>query len=707
MSTNPLIKKYGRSKQWVNWKFKVVEGRKTKIPIQANGRNASSTDPSHWQTYKQAIKNDPNVGIVFKPDRLLLGVDMDHVLEGLDIVHEERQKIFEFIAESNTYCEVSPSGTGLHLYFELTEPLNIVSNKKHPYELYTHGRYFTTTFNVYGSELDVRTVTPKEIEDLLAILDYPWKKKKEEPLPPVASGEERSDDVVLKKMFKSKNGSSIERLFNGDISDHSNDKSSADMALLSHLAFWTGKNASQMERIWMSSPLGSREKTQEREDYRVRSIGNAIDNCKEVYETKADKVVRENPGIDFLYILNKEKERQIIRNTENICRVLRGHPAFMEKFRYDVFNNAYQICIDGVWRGLEDTDAINTQTEISILFPDFFGTVGKEMVYDAIIKVSKECMVDSASDYIRSIVWDQVPRVDHWLSKTYGVPDDAYHKAVASNWLKGLVKRIIKPGCKFDYVLVLEGDQGAKKSTSLAVLGGDWHVETTMSTESKDFFMQFQGKAIIEFSEGETLSRTEVKRMKAIITTQVDKYRAPYERASIDYPRRCVFAMTTNQEEYLKDETGNRRWLPVKLVFQEANIEWLKKNRDQLLAEAFHRAIVLEEKVYEFPEAETRKQQDSRRVRDANADMIVDWYWHSLTPKQRNEGITIHQVHRDCLNSGYVAKSMDKLIEMRISDVLRNTLRLQKKRKMVGGNQAVYWEPLVMEEEVIRIEDVF
>jgi putative DNA primase/helicase len=228
-----------------------------------------------------------------------------------------------------------------------------------------------------------------------------------------------------------------------------------------------------------------------------------------------------------------------------------------------------------------------------------------------------------------------------------------------------------------------------------------------MSTESKDFFMQFQGKAIIEFSEGETLSRTEVKRMKAIITTQVDKYRAPYERASIDYPRRCVFAMTTNQEEYLKDETGNRRWLPVKLVFQEANIEWLKKNRDQLLAEAFHRAIVLEEKVYEFPEAETRKQQDSRRVRDANADMIVDWYWHSLTPKQRNEGITIHQVHRDCLNSGYVAKSMDKLIEMRISDVLRNTLRLQKKRKMVGGNQAVYWEPLVMEEEVIRIEDVF
>jgi len=699
---NPLVKKYGKNAQWVNWKFKVVGGRNTKIPLQANGRNASSTDPSHWQTYKDAVKNDPNVGIVFKPDRLLLGVDMDHVLEGLNIVHEKRQQIAEFIIQSQTYCEISPSGTGLHLYFEVTEPFDMVSNRKEPFELYTHGRYFTTTFNSYKEEQDVRTVTPKEVEELLAILDYPWKKSVD-PSSAVPStinvGDERSDDVILKNMFKSKNGSGIERLYNGDISGYKDDGSSADMALLSHLAFWTVKNAVQMDRIWLSSPLGNREKTQDREDYRVRSVGNAIDNCKAVYETKVEKIAKENPGINFLYVLNKEKEKQIIRNTENICRVLRGHPDFIGRYRYDIFNNAYQIKIGEVWRGLEDADAINTQTAISILFPDFFGMVGKDMAYDSIIKVSKECAVDTASDYITSLVWDKVPRVDHWLSKVYGVADDEYHKKVASNWLKGLVKRIVRPGCKFDYVLVLEGDQGTKKSTSLSILGGDWHVETTMSTESKDFFMQFQGKAIIEFSEGETLSRTEVKRMKAIITTQVDKYRMPYERASVDYPRRCVFAMTTNQEEYLKDETGNRRWLPVKLVFREANIDWLKKNKDQLFAEAYHRAINLGETVYEFPEDETRMQQDSRRVLDANTDMIVDWYWHSLTAKQRNDGVTVHQVHRDCLNSGFVAKSMDKLIEMRICDVLRLTLKLKKKRKMVGGSQSVYWEPETFEKE--------
>ena len=702
MKNNPLIKKYGNEKQWVSWRYKTVGGRKTKVPYQTNGMPASSMNPDQWSTYNDVKKVSENVGIIFKPDQLLLGIDMDHVLEDGQIVHEEKQKIFEFIVEANTYCEYSPSKTGLHLYLALTEPLTLKQNKKAPYELYTKGRYFTTTLEPYGEVLDVRTVTPKECTDLLSILGYPWKEEVKEVTTPAATtkGYIRSDETIIKKMLKAKNGKEIEKLMSGDASNYKNDLSSADMALLSHLAFWTQRNTEQMERIWTSCALGKRDKTQKRKDYRDRSIKSAIEQCKEIYQTKPEKLESANPDLNLLYTFSKDKEKIFIKNTENICRILRHNKLFKEKFRYDSFKNIYEIkdTERDKWRILEDNDAVVAQTEISILFPDYFGTVGKDMVYDAIVKISKEHSFDSASDYIKGLEWDGEKRLDFWLSEVYGCTVDRYHTAVGSNWLKGLVKRIIEPGCKFDYVLVLEGPQGSKKSTSLNVLGGDWHVETTMSTDSKDFFMQFQGKAIIEFSEGETLNRTEVKRMKAIITTQTDKYRMPYERSSQDYPRRCVFAMTTNQEEYLKDETGNRRWLPVKLTMAEANVEWLQENREQLFAEAYQRVIVDKETVYEFPKEETLVAQDARRVLDANQDMIIAWYYEKLTPQDRNNGVTIYQVYRDAINNGYPGKPLDKYNEMRISEVLRNTLHLNRERKRIGGAFTSVWMQTVKEE---------
>jgi len=387
-------------------------------------------------------------------------------------------------------------------------------------------------------------------------------------------------------------------------------------------------------------------------------------------------------GLNLLYV-EKAKQRVYTMCTENICRILRVHKVSIAGLRYDEFRNLYEIkFISKDWRAIDDQDAVTIQTKISIQY-EFFQKVGKEMVRDAIVQVANENTYDSAKDYIKAIKWDETPRLESWLTQTYGVSEDIYHKAVGPIWLKGLVKRIVDPGCKFDYVLVLEGEQGSKKSTSLSILGRDWHVETTMGTENKDFFMQFQGKAIIEFSEGETLSRTEVKRMKAIITTQVDTFRPPYGRVTKDFPRRCVFAMTTNQNEYLKDETGNRRWLPVTLQLPQANIEWLKENRDQLLAEAYHRVVVLEEDVYNLPQQETIFQQSLRRVLDPNSDRIVNWYFNDLTDAHREAGITTEQVYKDCLNNGFTSRPKSRADDMSIASVLREVLKLEKKQVMI------------------------
>lgn len=720
MKKNPLIEKYGKEKRWVNYALLNRKGRMTKMPFSPiTRRQASSTKVSDWGTYEEALAVNPkNVGIVFTPERNLLGIDIDHCLIDGKLEHDEKEKIADLLIASATYTEISPSGTGLHLYFALTGPLVLEANRHANFECYTNGRYFTVTGKEYSKKLEVRTITPAEALELLAIIGYPWGKAAV-PIdqPDIHSISEniqrsqanealaknvRDQETIVKKMLRSKGGDKIKALMDGDTSPYKNDGSAADMALLSHLAFWTQKNASQMEEIWMQSELGKREKTQTRKDYRDRSINAAIKNCKEVYITQVEKIEKENPELDLLFILSREKEKIFVQNTENMCRILRRHKNFESKLRLDTFKNTMQISKRDVWRPLKDIDIVDIQTEISILFP-VFGKVGKEMIRDAVEKVSEEQSFDSAVQYLESVKWDGKKRLDSWLEKTYNVPDNEYYRAVASNWMKGLVKRLVHPGCKFDYVLVLEGKQGIKKSTSLFVLGCDWHVETTMSTDNKDFFMQFEGKAIIEFSEGETLSRTEVKKMKAIITTQVDKYRPAYGRLSVDHPRRCVFAMTTNQEEYLKDETGNRRWLPVACV-GDADVKWLEENRDQLFAEAYQRVIVDKETIYEFPEEETMRMQSARRIADPNTDLVADWWINKLKDSDREAGVTIHQAYRDAICGGMTSKPIDRFMEMNLADIFRTGLKLEKRRKMYNGVQGNRWYPT---DESLKTEDGF
>ena len=487
----------------------------------------------------------------------------------------------------------------------------------------------------------------------------------------------------------------------GDLTAHAGDHSRADSSLCAHLAFWTGKDAAAMERIWMASPLGTREKTHTRADYRSRTIAEAISKCKNVYEDPRAKdqalmvalaekpIAPDMPEIEFLYTLNAKRDIVVTLNTENIRRVLAQHPIFKGKLRYDEFKNIIEIFTKkNHWRMLEDNDDVIIQTRVQVLYP-CFGKVGKEMVHDALVAVAFEHTIDSGADYIKGLVWDGEARLDQWLQKTVHCPDDKYHRAVSANVIKGLVKRIMQPGCKFDYVLVLEGEQGLKKSTTAAVLGGDWYTETTMATDNKDFFMLLQGKAVIEFSEGETLSRTEVKRMKGIITTTIDRYRPSYGRNSMDFPRRCIFMMTTNQSEYLKDETGNRRWLPVK-VERMADTEWLAENREHLFAEAYKRVIIDNETIYEFPEEETKIQQAMRQVRDPNTDLILDWY-SKLSQSDRETGVTVHQAYRDAICGGFVNKILDRGMEGALTNIFKNILCLSNNRKRVDGVQVRRW----------------
>lgn len=374
-------------------------------------------------------------------------------------------------------------------------------------------------------------------------------------------------------------------------------------------------------------------------------------------------------------------------NLENVKKIVTQDPQFAGRCVFDSFLQTYLYKEEDqtLYRDLHDSDEITLTREISVKYPEM-AMINSSIVRAVLMEVARATMVDSAKDWLDTIVWDKTARLDTWLSNTYNVEDNPYHTAVGSNWLKGMARRITEPGCKFDYVLVLEGEQGNKKSTSLGVLGGNWHVETTASPDNKDFLMLLQGNVIIEFSEGETLSRGEIKQLKSLITTQYDKFRAPYERYIQTHPRRCVFAMTTNQTEYLKDETGNRRWLPVATI-GEANVEWLRTNRDQLLAEALYRVSVLKEPTHEFP-AETKEQQARRQVSDPNEDRIMEWYM-DLTDNVKASGVTADMAYRGAL--GQVMGKLNKRDEIEITSVYKRILKLERKQKMVEGHRFMRW----------------
>lgn len=388
-------------------------------------------------------------------------------------------------------------------------------------------------------------------------------------------------------------------------------------------------------------------------------------------------------------------------NLENLKKILTEDEDFKGRVVYDTFLQKllYRERGEGaVYRELHDSDETTITREISVKYKAF-AVVPAGLVHTALMESARIDKKDAAREYIEGLEWDKTARLDQWLVETFGVEDNEYHRAVGSNWFKGMARRMVEPGCKFDYVLVLEGPQGTMKSTSLGVLGGAWHVEMTGGVDNKDFYMNLQGNLIVEFSEGETLSRAEVKQLKAIITTQFDKFRAPYERHIQTHPRRCVFAMTTNQEEYLKDETGNRRWLPV-ATRGEANVEWLRTNRDQLFAEALYRVRELRETTYEFPES-VFAEQAKRQVSDPNEDRIVEWYL-GLNDTQKAAGITA-----DMVNSGafmHIGGKMTKKEQMDITGVLRGVLGLERRQTMVLGKRFSRWfEPGLAESGVVAM----
>jgi Virulence-associated protein E len=255
--------------------------------------------------------------------------------------------------------------------------------------------------------------------------------------------------------------------------------------------------------------------------------------------------------------------------------------------RYDRFHCRKLIEGSGLDNyGSELSDA-HARALRDFIIADYRIDPGIENVREAAERLCEENQFDPILDYLEALRWDGVPRVDRWMTTYMSAPDTALNRAGGRAFLIAMVRRARQPGCKFDLIPVLEGVEGTGKSSALQILAGGADNFSDQTILGKDDKMQQEltkGRWLCEISDLAGMSKADIESTKAFVTRQVDKARPAYGRFVVSQERRCVFAATTNSNDYLRSQTGNRRFLPVETG--RVDVEALKHDRDQLMAEA-------------------------------------------------------------------------------------------------------------------------
>jgi putative DNA primase/helicase len=277
----------------------------------------------------------------------------------------------------------------------------------------------------------------------------------------------------------------------------------------------------------------------------------------------------------------------------NVATILANDPAWSGLVAFDEFAQAIVTTRPPPWDfddaptdiragDFSDADAVRLQAWLA---RHYSLKVGKDLVWDAALVAAERTIVNGPRDWLESLRWDGTRRVHTWLSTYAGAIPTANAHNVGQWFLVSAVARVYAPGCKVDTMPIFEGPQGLLKSTLLRELfGATWFGDTPLELGSKDRFVALRRKWCIEIAELDSFSRPETSRIKSFLSSPVDDYRPPYGRANIGVPRRCVFCGTVNESAYLKDDTGNRRFWPVRCRI--IDIDALRRDREQIWAEA-------------------------------------------------------------------------------------------------------------------------
>lgn len=615
--------------QWLVWKFVQKPGQKkpSKMPYYAGGgvrtgQQGSEQDRNALVDYHTAVAamsgGYDGLGFAFLPGDGLIGIDIDGALQD-DAPPEKRERAKRIIEACDSYTEYSPSGNGVHII--VNGNTETFKSNELGIEVFCGRQFFTMSGNPYpGTPHHVSDISADTLSKLRNTVKQQATQAPSKPIPQPPSNDRQKLESAL--VFISpdcgyEDWIKVGMAIHAELGD-------------AGLAIWD----------WWSARSGKYPGQREVESH-YRSFKPGAITGGTLYRMAMDvgwrppkptpvPTVPPPPANDNTpqpfqiaerYGLEVSSKGDPYPTVANITRVLNSDPVLAKTIWYDEFLQR----VVSIWRRSEpvewaDVDDVNLLIYLqeSLRLPK----LSKATVQDAITAIAHQDVRNEAKAYLESVRWDGVERLPMFFPDYFGTDCTEYTQRCGVNFWVSMVARVMRPGCKVDNMVVLEGAQGTGKSSALSIIGGKWFTEAHRSPTDKDFFVELEGKMLVEIGEMDAFSRAEVNKTKQVITCQTDRYRAPYDRRAADHPRRCVFAGTTNRDDWNKDETGARRFWPIYCT--EIDHSNLALQRDQLFAEAVYR-LNHGERWWEMPADATKAQQEARRDADELEAVLDDW----------------------------------------------------------------------------------
>jgi putative DNA primase/helicase len=401
------------------------------------------------------------------------------------------------------------------------------------------------------------------------------------------------------------------------------------------------------------------------------------------------------------------------RNLANVMAVFATHPAWDGVLAYDAFAESV-VCLKAPPARATDAAADRilghwSEEDCTRTAAWFSSELGfdptPDMIHAAATAIAHRHRVHPVVDYLRVLDWDRTPRLDTILSRYFGASDTDYTRAVGARWMISAVARVMRPGCQADCMIVLESKQGRGKSTGLeALVGPQWFADTPLAIGEKDAFQSLRGKWVVEIAELDAFKNREATKVKAFVSARSDNYRQSYGRRNRDFPRQCVFAGSTNEREYLVDHTGNRRFWPIQST-RAVDVEGIRRDRDQLWAEACHRFDAGEAWHVDTPALRRlcETEQDARTPIDAWTSAIAKWLAERMSKDTIDRsGVTTVEVLRGAI--GLEADRIGRSEETRAGIILRELKWFSQQITENGARVRRYFPAQPVDEDPMVVE---
>ncbi|HGJ5854918.1 VapE domain-containing protein [Arsenophonus nasoniae] len=362
------------------------------------------------------------------------------------------------------------------------------------------------------------------------------------------------------------------------------------------------------------------------------------------------------------------------------------------EIRFDTFRDEIMFAPVGTkaWQTFTDVDYSRLRITME---KRGFKAVGRELIRDVVLLAADENPFDSAMEWIKSLKWDGIPRIERFYHTHFGTEDSAYTRAVSRYMWTALAGRVLKPGIKADMVPILVGAQGSGKSSGVAALSPDpaFFTEISFAEKDDDLARKMRGCLVAEISELRGLNTKELESIKAFVTRTHEKWIPKFKEFATQFPRRSLSIGTTNEDEFLGDKTGNRRWLPVEVG--KMDVEGIKKDVIQFWAEARE---LFNATGIQFQEAEQLANQVHEKyfIKDAWQEIIERWLdepdlMTGQKPRAR-QFLRTADILREALN--LEPKNISRREQMRIGNVLQNC-GYKTERIYINGIQTRVFSP--------------